>query len=99
MSNYVRTSTVEVEFDGDKLTATIKALELGDLLKVQSIDTEVDFLQWAREALPKYIKVDGLRDAAGTDLTIEDVCTSAYFLPLMLELGGHLTETAKLKRP
>lgn len=99
MSKYVKTSVSELEFDGDKVTATIKALELGDLLNVQGINTDVDLMKWAVEAFPRYIEIRGLRSADGSELTITDVCQSAYFLPLMMDLADKLINTAKLQRP
>lgn len=95
---YVRNIKFEVEFDGQKITATLSQLTFADAMVIESIDDSIEDgkknVEAARilsEKLPTYVKeFNGLVDSEGNKITIEEVCSTAYFAQLMVAIGKKL---------
>jgi hypothetical protein len=52
------------------------------------------------EILPRYVlRLDGMADAAGASLTIQEVCEVVYFMPLVGQLGSALIQSATPSNP
>jgi hypothetical protein len=88
MSGYLRTKTVDIEFDGDTVTVQVKPMTLLDCAqasKVLSIESPrpEDVAEIVGKYVPKYtVAMSGLRDAAGQEIDIATVATDMYFLEL-----------------
>lgn len=102
MSGYVRSAQFSTEFEGDPVTCQLAPLSIADLLKMQSADAgstkqEQERLtaQILAEIAPKYVSEwSGPKDSDGNMVTVEEVCQSAYFVRLAMELGAELVERA-----
>lgn len=97
MSGYVRATKFEVDFYGEKVTGTLSQLLLPDLFRIQGAKGTGDdeLAKIHAEVLPKYVKeLTGPLDAAGEQVPIDEVCTTAYFFQLALSIGVKLAEAA-----
>lgn len=97
MSGYVRATKFEVDFGGEKVTGTLSQLSLADLLRIQGSTGrgDDDLAKLHAEVLPKYVKeLSGPLDAAGDQVPIDEICTTAYFFQLALSIGVKLAEAA-----
>jgi hypothetical protein len=97
MSGYVRATKFEVDFYGQKVTGTLSQLSLADLLRIQGATSAGDdgLAKIHAEVLPKYVKeLSGVLDADGVPVPIDEVCTTAYFFQLALNIGVKLAEAA-----
>lgn len=100
MSKYVRSVTHKIEFDGDVVDVVLKPITLGDLLRLNSTLSEPEkFVAQVAEVLPSYVEKHSLKDAAGTDVTISEICSVAYFMPLMVKIGTALVASARPQNP
>ncbi len=100
MSGYLRSQPFKSEFDGDTVTAQLKPLQFEDLLKVNSAGGEMETLKVFQEILPKYVdNLAGPLDAAGSQVSIQEICGAVYFLSLVGDLGQCLVGGATLKNP
>jgi len=104
MSRYVKQVIHRTKFDGDDVTVTLEPFRYADLLQLDGLvvagtkDSEV--LNLYSKMLPAYIaKVEGLRDAAGVEMTGADICNSVYFSALLVDIGNALVNAAKLADP
>lgn len=103
MSNYVRRSKFESDFDGDHVTVYLKPLKREDALRFSLIKTiEVvgkkeksvdmrEFIALAAEVLPRYIdEMTGLKSSDGTPVTVEEMVRDIYFSSLVAEIAWSL---------
>ena len=93
MSGYVREKRFSIEFDGDTVTGALLPLSQVDMLALMGVntdDTDKAALGF-REYLPRYVKdLGGVKAADGSPVTLEEVCTSGYFLKLVADIGVEL---------
>jgi len=83
----VRGIVTELEFDGEKISATLSPLLYEDLLVMRSTGTEDRMLVEYAKLLPKYlVKMDPVLDAAGTPIPFEEMCKVTYFAPIIAQL-------------
>jgi hypothetical protein len=102
MSGYVRNTEFSIEFDGQTVTGSLSPLTLPDLLRMEAKDvsTDQDAAKVLAEILPTYVTgFSGLTDAAGTSLTIAEVCGLAYFIELSMAIGRKLVQAARPANP
>lgn len=101
MSGYVRESTFEIEFQGDKVTGKLAPLTVADLLRIQSSAeaNEETLGKVHSEILPTYVKeFVGPKAADGSTVPIDEVCRVAYFFNLATAIGVKLAEAASPPR-
>jgi hypothetical protein len=97
MSGYVREKRFEVQFDGDVVTGTLAPLTQADLLTMMGVETDsVDSAALGfREYLKRYVKnFVGPKAVDGSQVTLDEVCESAYFLKLVADIGTQLLQSA-----
>lgn len=83
MSKFIRNIEVTKEFEGDTVKVVLQPMTTTDALDIEEKDTKALIT-----LVQKYIlHFSGLRDAAGVDLTKEDVFASAYFMGLLADLA------------
>lgn len=102
MSGYVRNTDFSIEFDGETVKGNLLPLSLPDLLRMEAKDVEsdADTAKVLAEILPNYVKdFTGLTDAAGTPMTIQEVCSAAYFVELSMGVGRKLVKAARPANP
>lgn len=100
MSGYLKNITVVEQFDGDAVTVVLRPLAMTTLLNIRSstADGEDALIRAFQSMLPgQIVSLSGLRDAAGAEITAEEVCTAAYFGPLVMSLGMTLLTEATPK--
>jgi hypothetical protein len=103
---YIRDIEFEGEFEGKKITATLSQLTFADAMVIESIDDsfadEKKNVQAARilsQKLPSYVKeFDGPVDSKGNEVSIEEVCSTAYFAHLMIAIGKKLIDASSPPR-
>jgi hypothetical protein len=90
MGKFVRNIVVTKQFDGETWRVTLKPLTHADAVQLMSATRESSqegLYMLAVQMLPRYIvEVSGGTDAAGNPITAEDVCSLAYFGPLLSEV-------------
>jgi hypothetical protein len=97
MSSYVRETPFEIDFQGDKVTGVIKPLLAADLLVVTGADvnTDEDAGQQLTRLVPAYVvNFVGPKALDGSAVTLEEVCSVAYFVGLAAQMGRKLLEAA-----
>jgi hypothetical protein len=97
VSGYVRSTPFEGEFGGAKVTADLDQLSFVDLVRIQSATnvSEEELAKIHGEILPRYVKnLSGVKAKDGTDVSIQEVATTAYFFKLATELGIKIAEAA-----
>lgn len=96
MSGYVRSTPFETEFDGAQVTADLDQLSFVDLVRIQGAGSgEGELAKIHAEILPKYVKnLKGVTAADGSDVSIEEVATTAYFFQLATRMGVKIAEAA-----
>jgi len=102
MSGYVRSTEFSIEFDGQSVKGSLLPLSLPDLLRMEAkeVETDQDAAKVLAEILPNYVKdFSGLTDAAGTPVTIQEVCSTAYFVELSMSIGRKLVQAARPANP
>jgi hypothetical protein len=95
---YVRNIKFEGEFDGQKITASLSQLSFEDAMVIEAIDDSIEDSKKNVEAarilskkLPSYVtEFNGPIDSEGNKVTIEEVCSTAYFAQLMVAIGKKL---------
>lgn len=98
MGKFVRNVIVEVEFEGETARVTLKPMSYSQALKAQRLvpkkdepepeDMEEKYLDVFADSLRvSVIDFSGITAADNTPVKIEDVLDSAYFLPLLVEIG------------
>lgn len=90
MGRFVRNIQFTREFDGDRWSVTLKPMTHADavrLLEVAGTADQSRVYSVAASMLPPYIvELSGGTDAAGQPITAEDVCSLAYFAPLVAQI-------------
>lgn len=111
MSRYIRSIKKEFDFDGDKVTVTLRPILFEDTIRFNALErivgpdgkdtlNDTDVTNLLREILPKYIeKIEGLKDAAGGDISVAELCTVSYFALLLSMIGGELIQSANPVNP
>lgn len=102
MSGYVRSTKFATTFEGHEVTATLAPLSFPDSLRLQGndVNSELEAARVIAEILPTYVKDwKGPKDAEGNEVTIQEVCGTAYFGELVVELGRALAFAAKPSNP
>lgn len=102
MSGYVRSTEFSIEFDGQTVKGNLEPLSLPDLLRLEAkdVETDADAAKVLAEILPAYVKdFTGLTDKAGVPLTIQEVCSLAYFIDLSMGISRKLVQAAKPANP
>lgn len=98
MSKFARKHRFEAAFDGDSVVASLKPLEYGDMLKLQSAAVNEEagaFMRTAREIIPLYVSdLAGLTDADGASIDIDTLCAQTYFTKLLEQIVGKLMEVS-----
>jgi len=120
MSNFTKTFTINTTFENDQITLIVERMKRKDALKLIpymgepdkdgkikiSFKGQIELLDVAADLLPKYAKsMTGLVTKDGDVISIEDMCSEAYFLDLIGNIINELmtksfmskTERKKLK--
>lgn len=105
---YVRDIKFEMTFDGQEVKAVLKPLTFNDALSIQSIEEGGDgddtkaAIALAREFAPKLIgyvtSFEGVEDSKGDEVTIEEVCRTAYFAPVVIAMTNKLVTASSPPR-
>lgn len=101
MSGYVRATKLDEEFDGERITGTLAPLRLPDLLQLQSaeVSTDEDAAKVLADIIPRYVSdFVGPTTQDGQAVTIEEVCSTAYFVELSMAIGRKLVSAARPPR-
>lgn len=101
MSGYVRSVDFEGEFEGDRVTCKLKPLSFPDLLKMQASDvgSDEDAAQILAEIVPGYVTdFVGPKAADGSEVSIQEVCSTAYFMDVSMEIGRKLLAASRPPR-
>lgn len=99
---YVRAKQESIQFEGGTVRATIKAVEYGDFLRIDQIAKEdlKHGVQIMAEIVKKYVTLDATPVAQdGTAVSLDEICTQAYFLDLLSDLFKAVMETGKVTNP
>lgn len=111
MSKYIRSLLETFDFDGDKVSVRLRPISFEDFVRFNSIPIIEDasgkptmdgeeISKLIREILPKYIdKIEGLRDAAGSEIVAEEIFQSPYFITLVMEIGAVLIKAGTPANP
>lgn len=97
MSGYLRSTPFETQFDGDTVKARLKPLLYEDFIRITSAETENDAIQLFQKILPTYVEeFTGLRDQAGSEVGLGEVCSQLYFIGLVGQIGAKLIESSSV---
>lgn len=107
MSNFIPNLRFETEFEGDKVSVTLKPLTRATYMRMVNINVETKdksftekgaaLIDSASEILHEHIvEVTGLRDANGDAVSVDTMLESIYFRELNLEIYGFLVEGSNL---
>lgn len=102
MSGYVRATKFESTFDDKVVKAVLAPLSFPDALKLQGMEVkdELDAARVVAEIIPKYVKEwEGPVDSEKQPVSVEEVCATAYFSKLIIEIGAKMLSTAKIADP
>lgn len=102
MSGYVRNTEFSIEFDGQVAKGSLLPLTLPDRLRLEGkeAETDVDVARMLAQILPGYVQgFSGITDAAGTVMTIQEICGLAYFTELVMDIGRNLILAAHPANP
>lgn len=88
MSRYIKSISRTYEFEGDHVAVQFRPLLFPDLLRVEATTANSrEFMVLAAELVPQYVtSMTGLRDAAGVELTLQEVAGTGYFLSLLAQM-------------
>ena len=102
MSKFLRSKRVQFTFDDEDVYVTIRPMKMIDCATAISTMLGATEDQKAMAGalgvlLPPYIeKVEGLKDAAGAELGVSELCTEMYFMKLAAQV---LKEMIRLSMP
>lgn len=100
MSGYLRSNPFQTSFDGDEVKARLMPLQFSDLLKFQSAKDDLEAVKVFQEILPAYVEdFSGLNDAAGSPVSLSEVCSNVYFIKLVSDMGQALVNASNVPRP
>lgn len=100
MSNFTANVIHQTEFDGDRVTVSIKRARRKDMqllspcmrqdkegnIKV-TLDDSLGFMEIAEKIFPDRIEsLSGLTDKSGLTLGVDDMLGASYFLPLITDI-------------
>lgn len=98
MSGYVRCIEFSDEFEGEPVTCKLNPLSLPDLLKMQGAEvaSDEDAAKVLADIVPAYVQdFVGPKAADGSEVSISEVCGSAYFIQLAMSIGRRLVQAAR----
>lgn len=101
MSGYVRSSDFEIEFEGEKISGKLKPLSLPDLLQMEGSEVEDDnaAAKVLAGIVPQYVTdFVGPKAADGSAVSLEEMCSTAYFLELTMDIGRKLLKNSRPPR-
>jgi hypothetical protein len=99
VGNFLRSIVYKGTFDGDEVEITLRPLQFKDALRFRGLEAE-SIAQTLMEVLPEYItEVKGLRAADGSAVTREELLSSSYFTPVLVNAGLELVQNASVKNP
>lgn len=97
---FVRSTKFKGAFEGKPVAAELTPLTLESLLSIQSAATQEEAVSRIAEVLPKNVTLTTPPvDADGLPVSIEDICSHAYFASLIGDLGKALIDAAKPANP
>lgn len=102
MSGYVRATKFESTFDGKMIKATLSPLSFPDALRLQGMEVkdELDAARVVAEIVPKYVKDwDGPVDSEKQPVSIDEVCSTAYFARLIVQIGAAMLAASNIADP
>ena len=103
MSGYVRESEVSFVFDGQTLKVKIRPIEYKDILKFEKIDAKLDIadaILFMTDIVRNYAVISQAINANdGTPITLDEICSKAYFTELLSDIGKAVIETGSIPRP
>lgn len=89
MSKFLRNITVTSEFDGDTVKASFRPISTPAAFELKrgegGTGTEDAMLRIAKDHITQ---ISGLKAADGSEVSMDELFHSAYFLPLVLELAS-----------
>lgn len=92
MSKYTPTSSVTVDFDGDKVQFEIRRITYADAIAMR----DMDGVQASKLASEHVNKMTGLFDATGKEIPMATVVSEFYFSPLILDLTRAVLATGTI---
>lgn len=98
MTGYVRYSEFEIEFDGEKISGKLKPLSFPDLLQMEKADVvdDADAAKVLAGIVPQYVTdFVGPKAADGSPVTLEEMCATAYFLEVTMDIGRKLLKNSR----
>ncbi len=105
MSKYLRAIVKDYSFDGDSVKATFKPMDAPDFMSLgragnEAVADEQIAVKRSYELVSKYlVKVEGLTDSAGAELTRDDVVRDSYFVGLVTDIFKDMVELATPSNP
>jgi hypothetical protein len=102
MSGYVKHVKHAQDFDGQSVELTMTPLTVEDILHIRSVGADQNaFLSAIVPVLRRHVTgiVPAIKDADGTELSTEEVLSSAYFTQLIVNAGIALVQSATPKNP
>jgi len=101
VSGYVRSSDFEIEFEGEKIKGKLKQLSLPDLLLMEGNDVADDnaAARVLSGIVPQYV-TDFVGPTAndGSAVPLEEMCSTAYFLEVTMDIGRKLLKNSRPPR-
>lgn len=105
MSGYIRSTKVVYDFDGESVRVSLKPILFADTLKFHQVNTLSDEGRMAEcsklfsEIVPKYIEEMDLKAKDGSQVTVEELCSVAYFTSLVIRIGSDLIRSGSPENP
>jgi hypothetical protein len=89
VGGYVREVEARTTFDGEQIVARLKPLKLTDAMTLLSFAGEpMNLVQELQKTLGAYVvKMEGPIAADGTQVSLEEFLSAAYFKEAVLEIG------------
>jgi hypothetical protein len=101
VSGYVRSIEFDLEFEGERVTCKLKQMSFPDMLKLEATDvtTDEDAARVLAEIVPGYVTdFSGPKAADGSEVSIQEVCSMAYFTELAMAIGRKLVTSSRPPR-
>lgn len=97
MTRYVREATKKLEFEGEEVVVRLKPLLYADLLALRSGGDEAQMMSTYGQMLPRYVTlVTPPRAADGSEVSLDEITSVAYFASLLARIARVHTEDAML---
>lgn len=98
MSGYVRSIEFSIDFEGERISGKLKPLSFPDLLQLEGSEV-VDDRAAAKvlaEIVPRYTTdFSGPKASDGSVVSLEEMCSSAYFLEVTMDIGRKLLRNSR----